>query len=179
MFNNEKNCLTWLLPSQTNQNFLKGKIFPIIKKFGLTDKLTIIRHIVLSLYGYLLSPIFFGIFDEIIAVMFMFVFSIINISIFLIISKKEEEEGLFLWLIFLIFKNNKQIKLLFLFIIEPFLFIIDYRNNCEKYGYFLSRKITIMLLITICSLLASITWSILIYYSGLSDIIWGILVSLF
>jgi hypothetical protein len=177
MLNNGKSYLAWVLPCQIKPNFFKNKIVIILKKFGRVDKLTIIRHLILTLYGYVLSPFLFGVLDEMFAVMFLFIFQIINLSVFIKISKRSQKDGLLLWLVSLIFGKRTLIKSFFLCIFEPFLYIFIYIRSGKR--YFINKKITVVLLTILCTLVASITWSIFVYYSGLSTFIWEKMLRLF
>jgi len=147
------------------------------KKFGINDKLTLWRFSILFLYGWVLCPVILEIFNLMVAGILMFILTAIIMYVFLEISKKKnEEESFFLWLASLISGKNKHITLVTLFVFEPFLFVVYYRDS---YQYGSVTKKTVILLIMICSLLASSFWLLLLIKFGLNTIIWDWLKSLF
>lgn len=137
------------------------------KTFGLTDMLTFVRHAVVSLYSWILSPMLFRHFNEFIAWAIMFIVSTIIIGIFLNISIGKTEKSALLSFATWIFWKNKILVTIALFILEPFLFIIYYRDNYYQYSEKLSKKLLFYFLLIAGSFIASIMWAIIIYFSGL------------
>jgi hypothetical protein len=178
--------------------FIQGAI----QKLGLTDKLTLVRHVILSFYGWVLSPVLITHLPKIQAGMIMLSFTILIAFIFLKISGKKRENSVFisfftfLWkVIFFTYKNvmisyvikfeenirkgKKPISLNLVFvniepfvsgtllILEPFLFLVKYRNGnyTKEQGNVIDAKL--WLLIIISNLLATITWMIFTFFVGL------------
>lgn len=152
---------------------LNPKIARIIlfirKTFGLTDLLTFLRHAIISVYCWILSPIIFQHLDGLLSGIVMFIFTIIVTGIFLKISSGKTEKSTLLWLVNWVFKENKLLTTIILFILEPFLFIVYYRDNYYyQYKNTISRKIYFCLLLLTSSFMAIALWTIFIYFFGQS-----------
>ena len=150
----------------------------IRNKFGVNDKLTLVRQAIIYVYGWLIYPISLGIFNIIGAGILMFVIMFIILYFFIKISdKKSEEEGFILWLASFLFRN-KFLILVILFIFEPFLFIVRYKNNYYDELGEVSKK-RVIILTMVCSICSSLSWMLLLQYSGIGQIIWNFMKSLF
>jgi hypothetical protein len=179
MFNNQKVCLTWTLPRRIKPSFLREKIISLkrsiqrkiiwlVSEANSVDKLTFWRHVVLSIYGWGLTPFLLLFFGQIDGWLFMAIFQIINISIFFLILKnlkEDHKDSLILGWVYKIFKNKEKTKKFFLFFLEPLLWIVDIEKS-NYHLYFINKTFTsivkgidVAFLIIISSTVASITWS--------------------
>lgn len=134
--------------------------------FGLTDWLTFVRHVIISIYSWILSPMLFQRVDETTARIVMFVFSLMLVVIFLKIAEVKTEKSKLISLVERVFKKRRALVVISLFFIEPFLFTVYYRNyyyHCDS----TVNKIKFYLILTMSSLTASSIWATFIYFSGL------------
>jgi hypothetical protein len=147
---------------------LKKIIIFLRDTLGLTDLLTCVRGLIISLYCWILTPILFRHFDGLVAVIIMFVFTIIVTAIFLKISFGKTGRSTLLWLVDLFYKKSKPyITGTLLFVFEPFLFLVHYRDNYYQYNNTLGGKILLSLILVTSSLVSSIIWATFIYFSGI------------
>jgi len=191
MFNNEKICLTWILPRQLKSSFLKEKLLKItkfliknfilfLKKVGGVDKILVQRHLTLTFYAYIFCPFVFFLFSNVVAMLAMFIFQTINIYYFLKRSQKIEKEGWVLRLILSLFgflakkleKHKKISEILefllsfLIFIIDPLLSVIKY-ERAEHQKYWKNKETTVLLFVLFSSFVATLSWSLVIHYTGI------------
>ena len=170
--------------------------------FGLTDELTMIRGVVVSLYCWFFSPFLFSRLPEVIATFVIFLFAFLTNIIFLMLNGNKSKKSIYisafdyLWKILIaiykiiilgliIVESKLRIKgstpymLKFfyvdrkyfmdrtLFILFPFLYIVNYKNTHYINGenFLVCKKMWIILIST--SFIASIIWAFFIYKSGL------------
>lgn len=145
---------------------LEKIVFGLKSILGLTDWLTFIRHLILSSYSWILSPVLFQYLNGIVAGLIMFIFTIIITDIFLRISVGRTEKSILLKLVGWVYKKRKLYVTGTLFILEPFLFIIYFRDNYHQYGNTTNRNFWFYLLLITSSLIATILWAAFIYFTG-------------
>ncbi len=174
--------------------------FFIRLKVGLTDKLTLLRHVFVSLYAWILTPFLFERVHEITAGGIMFIFTLLLNYLFIIILGSKKERSIFisaaefLWKIVLtIYKNIILYLILFLegkikkskitymigllyvdkrnlvngtlLFLDPFLFLVRYRDNQNQNNNL--SKIKMLWVTTIISLIAATIWALFIYFTNI------------
>jgi hypothetical protein len=129
------------------------------KEAGPTDAYTIARHVILSAYLWGISIPFledFGPFVVIIATLF------VTIMVTLFFLKISKGRGFLLAIFNLVFKEKEAVKLIFMGIFDPFLFTVRLRDSHTR----VSKGVLLYLLMILSILVASIIWSIFVYFFG-------------
>ena len=152
-----KNCFSLYLKSVLS--FIKNTL-------GLTDKLTFFRHVIISIYSWILSPILFQYFSEITSGVMMFIFMLTLTGFFLKISAENKEKSLLLDIISKIYKNKKLPIMGTLFLTEPFLFIVYYRDTYYRSSTNKNKKLIFVLVLILSSMSASGLWAVFIHFFG-------------
>lgn len=135
-----------------------------IKALSLLDWLFLLRHLLISIYSWILTPILLQRVDEKIATIILFVVTIFTTFIFLKITKWKTEKSILFKVINFFCRNKKLPTAIILPILEPYLGTVFYKDNYhpnKKPG----KKVWLLLLTS--SILATMIWTVIVYFSGL------------
>lgn len=131
------------------------KLCQTIREMALVDWLTIIRHIFVSLYSWVLSPLLLNRLPFIPAFSIMLIYSILLLFLFVKIINGYGRKSLFLETVSIVFGKREIFKLFTLSIVEPYLFAIELdKLKIKKYFNVFLKIVSVIV--------ATILWTIII-----------------
>jgi hypothetical protein len=144
------------------------KLIIELKNLGRIDKLFLYRRLLVSFYNWVLSPFVLNRFIPEVALPTMFCYLTIVTFVFLKLTNHENGKSSLLKFVYRVCLNKKVLILLVLFIFDPFLFAVYFKNNFfknHKYKWILQ---VLKIVTTLLSLIIStIIWTVFVNVTGL------------